>query len=701
MRQRGLAFKLSLLIVAGGVLVLALMLAYNYRVVRAIIVRNAGDNARTLTLATVNRVDAVLKSTQKVPQSLANALDDATYTEADLTKLLRTSVAENPEVYGATIAFEPHAFDAQSLYFAPYFYKRNGSIAFTHLGSDTYRYFSMDWYRIPKEQNRATWTEPYFDEGGGGIIMSTYAVPFYRSVDGRRRFMGVVTADVSLEWLRDIVSSIHLSQTGYAFLLSKNGTLVTYPRSTLVMHETIFTLADARHDDRLHQIGSDMINGRSGLVLTHCIDSVEPCWLAYASVPANGWSLGAMFPENELLADVTSLYRTMVVLTALGSVFLMVVVVAVARSITGPLTTLTRASEDLAHGNLESALPAVASNDEVGRLTTAFGRMQRDLKRYISDLEETSAARERAAAQLEEYSRTLEQKVGERTRELRDKNAALETTLAQLKSTQEQLVVHEKLASLGALTAGIAHEIKNPLNFVTNFAVLSADIADELRAVAASQKDKLDAASLADIGALLDDLQQNVAKIIEHGRRADGIVCGMLQHSQATPGEPREPTDVNALVAEYISLAYRGMRGQNPSFNVVLETEYDPSAGTIASAPHDLGRALLNIVNNACYAAYEKYRALGDSFEPTVWVRTKDLGDRVEIRIRDNGNGVPEAMRDKIFNPFFTTKPAGKGTGLGLSITHDVIVRQHQGELRLESVEGQFAALVVVLPRAT
>ena len=699
MRRRGLAFKLSLLIVAGGVLVLALMLAYNYRVVRAIIVRNAGDNARALTLATVNRVDAVLKSTQKVPQSLANVLDDATYTEADLTKLLRAAVEANPEVYGATIAFEPYAFDAQSLYFAPYFYKRKGAIAFTHLGSDTYRYFSMDWYRIPKERNRPAWTEPYFDEGGGGIIMSTYSVPFYRSIGGTRRFMGVVTADVSLEWLRDIVSSIHISQTGYAFLLSKNGTLVTYPKPALVMHETIFTLADARHDDRLHQIGHDMINGSSGLVLTHCIDSTEPCWLAYAPVPANGWSLGAMFPENELLADVTSLNRNMFVLSALGSVFLLVVVVAVARSITGPLTALTQASEDLARGNLEGTLPAVASNDEVGRLTAAFGRMQQDLKRYISDLKDTSAARERAATQLEEYSRTLEQKVDERTRELRDKNTALETTLVQLKATQEQLVVHEKLASLGALTAGIAHEIKNPLNFVTNFAVLSADIAEELRAVAAGQKDKLDAASLADIGALLDDLQQNVAKIIEHGRRADDIVRGMLQHSQDKPGE-REPTDLNALVAEYTNLAYHGMRGQDPSFHVALETEYDPSVGTIASAPHDLGRALVNIVNNACYAAYEKRKAIGDSFEPTVWVRTKDLGDRVEIRMRDNGSGVPEAMRGKVFNPFFTTKPAGKGTGLGLSIAHDVIVRQHQGELRLETADGQFAEFVVVLPRA-
>jgi len=214
MRNRGLAFKLSVSIVAGGVLVLALVFGYNYRVVRTIVLNYIEDNARHLTSTTVARLDTVLTSVEKVPQSLASVLETANYSEVDLLPLLRAIVENNREVYGATVAFEPYAFDPASEYFAPYFFKRQRAIQFTRLGSATYRYFLMDWYQIPKETGRAQWSEPYFDEGGGGIVMSTYSVPFFKQVGGERRFMGVVTADVSLNWLRAIVSSIHISKTG-------------------------------------------------------------------------------------------------------------------------------------------------------------------------------------------------------------------------------------------------------------------------------------------------------------------------------------------------------------------------------------------------------------------------------------------------------------------------------------------------------
>lgn len=681
--RRGLAFRLSLLIVAGSTLVLGVAFGYNHLVVRRIVVDNIHENAQNLTLATVHRVDAVLRATAKIPENVAILLEHGRYSEDELFNLLHQIVEHNPEVFGAAVAFEPRAFRADALYFAPYSYRHGDKIEHTYLGSDTYRYFTMDWYQMPKELQRPVWSEPYYDEGGGGIIMSTYSVPFFQSVDGTRHFMGVITVDVSLQWLQAIVSAIRISQTGYAFLISRNGVIVTHPHGDWIMNETLFSIAEARNDAGLRHIGRAMIQGQAGLVPTTSLVSGMKCWLAYAPVPANGWSLGALFPQDELMADVSRLDRTVITLAGGGLLLLLAFVVAAARSITRPLTALTRASEAVARGNLDTALPSVTTGDEVGRLTAAFGRMQGDVKRYIT--------------QLEDYSHTLEQKVDARTQELRAKNTDLEATLAELKKTQDQLIIQEKLASLGALVAGIAHEIKNPLNFVNNFAELSGELIGELREMVETQRDRLDPKQREEIGALIDDLAQNVSKIGEHGKRADGIVRGMLQHSRGKSGEVI-PTDLNALVAEYVGLAYHGMRAQDASFNVTLQTAYDPDVGMVEVVPQDISRVFLNVINNACYAANEKRKTAGAAFAPTVGVRTTNLGDRVEIRIRDNGGGIPQSIRDKIFNPFFTTKPPGKGTGLGLSISYD-IVRQHRGEIRVETEEGQYTEFIIVLPK--
>lgn len=285
----------------------------------------------------------------------------------------------------------------------------------------------------------------------------------------------------------------------------------------------------------------------------------------------------------------------------------------------------------------------------------------------------------------------LEELVKNRTKELQQ-------TLNHLKETQNQLVLSEKMASLGQLTAGIAHEIKNPLNFITNFAVLSKELAGELRGELAAEKNRVDEKRAAEITELLDNLEQNVTKINEHGKRADSIVRGMLLHSRGKAGE-RQETDIAALLAEYANLAYHGMRAQDQSFNVKIETDFDPAVGNMNVVPQDLSRAFLNIVNNACYAANEKRRTAGNGFSPTVHVSARNLGDRVEIRIRDNGNGIPADVRDRIFNPFFTTKPAGVGTGLGLSLTYDIIVQEHGGELNVDTREGEYTEFIITIPR--
>jgi signal transduction histidine kinase len=270
-------------------------------------------------------------------------------------------------------------------------------------------------------------------------------------------------------------------------------------------------------------------------------------------------------------------------------------------------------------------------------------------------------------------------------------------TYRRLKTAQDQLVVQEKLASLGALTAGIAHEIKNPLNFVNNFAEMSVELMEELREEIEKlrQGGQPDLDNLAD---LLDDLTSNARKINEHGKRADGIVKSMLLHSRGGAGD-RQMIDVNAMIDENVNLAYHGMRAQDSSFNVTIERHYDPGAGKIDGIPQDLSRVFLNILNNACYAVNEKLKREGTRYSPVLTVKTTDRGDQVEVRLRDNGPGIPPEVRAKIFNPFFTTKPTGVGTGLGLSISHDIVVQAHGGQLEVDTAPGEFTEFIVTLPR--
>ncbi len=275
--------------------------------------------------------------------------------------------------------------------------------------------------------------------------------------------------------------------------------------------------------------------------------------------------------------------------------------------------------------------------------------------------------------------------------ELQEKNA-------EIIKTQEQLIIQEKLASLGGLTAGIAHEIKNPLNFVNNFAELSIELAKELREEISRLKDRMEEPAAVTIDEILRDLEQNAQKINQHGKRADSIVRGMLMHSRGHTGT-REATDINAMLDESVNLAYHGLRAQDTSFNIKIEKDYDAGVGKVEVLPPELSRVFLNVISNACYATHEKKKNLGDSFSPTLSVRSKNLGDKIEIRIRDNGTGIPEAIRNKIFNPFFTTKPTGQGTGLGLSISYEIIVQKHKGEIKVETKEGQFTEFIIVLPR--
>ena len=264
----------------------------------------------------------------------------------------------------------------------------------------------------------------------------------------------------------------------------------------------------------------------------------------------------------------------------------------------------------------------------------------------------------------------------------------IEKAYTELKSTQQQLIQSEKMASLGELTAGIAHEIQNPLNFVNNFSEVNKELIAEM-------KTEIEKGNLEEVKFIAEDIEANPEKINHHGKRADSIVKGMLQHSRSS-SSVKEPTEINALADEYLRLSYHGLRAKDNSFNATMKTDFDESIGNINIIPQDIGRVLLNLYNNAFYAVDEKKKLQGDIYDPIVSISTKKSGDKILISVKDNGNGVPQKVLDKIFQPFFTTKPTGQGTGLGLSLSYD-IVKAHGGEIKVESMVGEYSEFTVSL----
>jgi two-component system NtrC family sensor kinase len=271
---------------------------------------------------------------------------------------------------------------------------------------------------------------------------------------------------------------------------------------------------------------------------------------------------------------------------------------------------------------------------------------------------------------------------------IEDANKALTQTLEELKTTQVQLIQSEKMASLGELTAGIAHEIQNPLNFVNNFSEVSNELIEEMC-------EQLEQGNTEEAKAIANEIKMSLEKINLHGKRADGIVKSMLQHSRTSTGK-KEPTDINVLADEYLRLAYHGLRAKDKTFNAAIKTDYDDSIGLIKIISQDIGRVILNLITNAFYAVMEKKKLYPDGYEPTVTVSTKKIENKIIVEVKDNGTGIPQKAIDKIFQPFFTTKPTGQGTGLGLSLSYDIVTKGHGGELKVETKEGEYTAFSVI-----
>ncbi|MFB2923305.1 ATP-binding protein [Aerosakkonema funiforme] len=361
----------------------------------------------------------------------------------------------------------------------------------------------------------------------------------------------------------------------------------------------------------------------------------------------------------------------------------------------------TRSEQTLSQFDRASRILEIAISD---RFSHDASQTNRDLQQYVAIVRDITD-RKQAQEVLEKANEQLEIKVLERTTELSQTVDQLQREIverqrveANLRAMQSQIIVQEKLASLGSLTAGIAHEIRNPLNFVNNFAEVSSELVEELVAEIENNTEQLGAETSDYITEILNDLKQNLHKINHHGQRAESIVSNMLLHSRGERGH-WQAMNINSLLAEYVNLAYHGMRAKDASFNITIESDYDREIGEVEVVPQDISRVFLNIINNACYATHKKKQEMGDNFSPHLLVKTKNMGERVEIRIRDNGKGIKPEVLDKIFNPFFTTKPAGEGTGLGLSISHDIVVQQHRGEMKVETEPESYAEFIIKLPK--
>jgi sigma-B regulation protein RsbU (phosphoserine phosphatase) len=401
LRKNSIVIKLVLVITLCSTLIFAVTLGYNYYRSRVILEQELENNARNLSMSLVYRVETELAAVAKVTEGVANSLETGSFSEQELLSLIRTTVEKNPEIYGSTVAFEPYAFSAASRLYAPYFYREKGKIAFSRL-ENSYQYVPYlywDWYQIPRELGKLEWSEPYFDEGAGNILMSKCSVPFYGKSGTTKKLKGIVTADISLDSLTKLVSSVKVLKTGYAALLSRNGMLLAHPLKDAVMNETFFSIAEARNDPSLRKLGKKMVRGESGF--THYKSLVGfSSWMYYAPIRSTGWTLAIVFPETELLENVRHLSMIMAAMGFAGLLLLIAAVVYIASTITKPLRSLAAATDEIASGNFNAELPTVRSKDEVGVLAHDFHVMMESLKEYIKNLTETTAAKERIQSEL-------------------------------------------------------------------------------------------------------------------------------------------------------------------------------------------------------------------------------------------------------------------------------------------------------------
>lgn len=498
------------------------------------------------------------------------------------------------------------------------------------------------------------------------VLLFTFFTLFYFPAQQRRLLFSSYNKEVqSLSNTVALGVRISLNEQNYEGVKTAMGFVNGHPSLrfvSLVQSDTVWNSIHTAYQVRRRILAANPESAKFSPDITSADSLIVKRTPFHTSVMSGDIILG--FSTDAIVKSQQQIFRTSLLIS--GAIFLIGLLIGfwTSHNLSAPVIALHNAARRIAKGDL-TPMVTKFSNDEIGDLSKAFNTMVKEL----------SGSREELHAANRELSKT---------------NTTLSTTLENLRATQQQLVQSEKMASLGELTAGIAHEIQNPLNFVNNFAEVNKDLLEEI-------KEMLSNGSSKNVLSSINTLRENEEKILHHGRRADNIVKNMLQHSRKGTGK-KEPVEINLLVDEYLRLSYHGLRAKDKAFNVKLVTDYDDSIGKIAIEPQDIGRVLLNLYNNAFYSVNEQHKLRIESFEPTVIVKTKKLANKVEIVVKDNGIGISQKVQEKIFQPFFTTKPTGEGTGLGLSLSYDIITKGHSGELKVESKEGEGAAFVVQLP---
>lgn len=360
------------------------------------------ENAVLLAENTAGQIEQVLTSAQKSPEIIAKMLESSFIPRDSIFHTLKSTIALNKNIYGSAVAFEPYLFPDKGYYFSPYVYKSGDSICSMMLGDESYEYFYMDWYQIPKMTNAPYWSEPYFDEGGGNILMTTYSVPFYLFKDGVRTFCGVVTIDLSLEWLTEFMSSIKILESGYAFVLSRNGVVVTHPNRSYVMNESIFSIAKQENKPALREIGREMIQGGQNLEPAKFLGfkGNEKLWINYKGLQSSRWSVGVLYPDNEMYSSLHKMNILILALIIAGLLLLTLVTIKIVRKITSPLKDFADSARVIAEGNFKVDLPKIKSEDEMKELYNSFSYMQKELANYIVNLKDTTAAKEKIESEL-------------------------------------------------------------------------------------------------------------------------------------------------------------------------------------------------------------------------------------------------------------------------------------------------------------
>lgn len=400
LKNKSFAFKMSLTILIAVSSIFIISFLINYVNTREIVFNYVKENARQTAYLNISKIEDVLNRVEKIPLNLARFVENSELSSNNLNSILQSVVLNNKEIYGSTIAFENKYNRVDQINSASYFYIQNNELNFVDLSETSYDYQNQDWYKIPKDRDSAMWIEPYFDKGAGNILMTTYSVPFYIGLQDEKVFRGIVTADISLQWLDEIINSISILESGFAFLISTNGIIISHPNQDKVMNSYHEYINNNPTIENKKRILLDMISGKEGVEEYESIHLNKSAYLFYTHLPSSNWTLALVFPKDELYSNLDKLNNYLIVGVIIGLMFLTIVVIVLSRKMTKPLKTLSKITSEIAMGNFNAVLPTTSSNDEVGKLTKSMGYMLTELNQYIKDLKSTTAEKEKYESEL-------------------------------------------------------------------------------------------------------------------------------------------------------------------------------------------------------------------------------------------------------------------------------------------------------------